>query len=74
MNRKRKILKEFGDEVRVGRARKKLSQEELAAALGIGPNAIRRVEHASNDVHFSTAIRLAEALNISIDALMEGTP
>ena len=71
MSRKYKILKEFGDGVRVGRARKKKSQMAIATELGIGANAVRRIEHGQNDVSFSTAVRLAEALDISIDALME---
>ena len=68
---KHRILKDFGDEVHNRRRAKKMTQRVLAEKVGIGQNAISRIEFGAHEPLFATAIRLAEALDMSIDALME---
>ena len=71
MSDKHRILKDFGDEVHLHRRARKMTQRELAHIVGIGQNAISRIECGAHEPLFATAVKLAEALNISIDALME---
>lgn len=60
-----------GDEIRMARLRRKLSQKELAEMCGITQAALCKIERGETDVKLSTLalIRSALALNITITTL-----
>ena len=74
MVHKEQILKEFGEEVYQNRRRQRLTQQQVAKAVGLSQNAISRMEKAQHEPLFATAVEVAQYLGFSIDALMENTP
>src|SRR5450631_4455808 len=57
----------------VGRAKARLSQQELAERSGVGRATISRIERAVGDVGIDVVDRLAAALGTSAYALLEPT-
>lgn len=50
----------------------KISQRDLAARLGASEQWISAVVRGRQSVHWSTAVRIAAALDVSLDALATG--
>ena len=51
-----------GDEIRMARLRRRMSQRDLAAACGITPAALCKIERGETDVKLSTLAILRSAL------------
>ena len=66
---KEKLLKKFGEKVKLKRAELKLSQEELAFKCGFDRTYISLVERGLRNTSFSNLSILAEGLNTTISSL-----
>jgi len=66
---KEKLLKKFGDKVKLKRAELKLSQEELAFKCGFDRTYISLVERGLRNISLSNLSILAEGLNTTISSL-----
>lgn len=53
------------------RERRLLTQAELASRSGVAETTINRLENARHEARFSTVRKLAEALSVEPQALME---
>ncbi len=69
-SRVRLYLSFVGENVRRGRRRRDLTQEQLAEAASLDVRFIRRVERGSVNLRFDTVIRVAEALDVEPGALL----
>ena len=63
------LLKRFGKKLAEIRKLKKLSQEELAWAAGIGDNQIGRIERGEHSPSLNTIFKIAKALEINTKEL-----
>jgi len=61
----------IGDEIRVARARRKLSRAALAEASGLSPKTVQRIENGERPADVSQMAAICGALNESIVALVE---
>lgn len=59
----RELLQRIGDNLRAERARRNLSQEDLAHLAGMGPTQVARMERGEVDSGVSKFVRLAIAMN-----------
>lgn len=64
MQKKRKILIQFGDNVRKARIAKKLSQEELAYLAEVHRTYIGMVERAEKNITLISIEKIASALGV----------
>ncbi len=62
----------FASNLKVFRAGKKISQEELANKIGIHPNHLSRYERGLASPSIDVVQKMAEAFEISIDQLVFG--
>jgi transcriptional regulator with XRE-family HTH domain len=62
----------FGQNLRAARGRSDLSQEALAAASGLHPTEISRLERGVRDVRLSTIVRIARGLDTPPATLLDG--
>jgi len=67
---KREILIKFGKKVREERARLGLSQEELASRAGVHRTYIGMIERAEKNITLENIEKIATALKIPLDKLM----
>lgn len=58
------IINEFGENLRLIRKSKKLSQPQLGHKADMSTNTINRIELGKTEASLTTIIRLAEALGI----------
>jgi transcriptional regulator with XRE-family HTH domain len=58
--------------IKTQRDRRRMTQEELAFAVGVHPTEISRLERNVRDQRFSTLVRLARALKIRPADLLDG--
>jgi transcriptional regulator with XRE-family HTH domain len=63
-------LQSFGRRLAALRVQRGLSQEELAAACGLGPGEVRRVERGLRDLSVIALADLAQALQLQPADLM----
>ncbi len=63
-------LQSFGRRLAALRVQRGLSQEELAAACGLGPGEVRRVERGLRDLSVIALADLAQALHLQPADLM----
>lgn len=61
----------IGDNVRRLRMENGLTQEELAEKALLSPKGIQKVEAGRNGMYVETFIRIASALNVSLDILAD---
>lgn len=61
---------EFGKLIRKARKNAKLTQENLAAAAGIGERFIRELEKGKPSCQFEKALLVAQMLGIKIEATL----
>ncbi len=70
MDRNDKVLKKFGRYLAALRKQKKLTIQELAAATGLRPQQLRRIEAGEVNILFTTIVSLSRGLGISPGVLM----
>ncbi len=68
--RKSELMELIGKNVRYYRIKRKMTQDELSNIIGKNPSAITRVESGQRMTSVRTLYAVAEALNISCDALL----
>ncbi|WP_396616105.1 helix-turn-helix domain-containing protein [Lysobacter soli] len=61
----------FGDAVRQARQRLGVSQEEMAAILGMHRTQLGHIEQGRKDCRLSTVMRLADALQLPLSSLLK---
>ena len=73
---KTELQKQIGNNVRHYRMEKKLTQDALAALVDINASAITRIEGGQRMMSVMTLKAVADALNVSCDALLNevGSP
>lgn len=67
---KEKALQEFGNRIRQSRNKKNWSQQELANKIGTSKSVISGYETGKNDPSQTVVLKLAKALDVSINYLM----
>ncbi|MEV6580302.1 helix-turn-helix transcriptional regulator [Streptomyces sp. NPDC051582] len=60
----------LGDRVRVARLHENLTQERLAERAGIDRSTLQRIERGTTDAKFSSLLRIAAVLRISVKSLL----
>ncbi|MFL1676786.1 helix-turn-helix transcriptional regulator [Paenibacillus thiaminolyticus] len=65
------VLELIGAKIRLYRLAKKWTQEDLAEAIGSTGSYIGQLERGEKNVRIQTLIKIADALDISIFALLE---
>lgn len=70
-NRQDPLLVALGEAIRRTRLSKEISQEKLALLAEVDRSYVGRVERGDNNVAVLTLARLARALDISIEQLMQ---
>lgn len=63
------IMDTFKNRLKAERSRQKLKQQDLASRCGIPYSTYRRYETETGDPPLSVAVKLAEALGVSLDYL-----
>jgi len=71
MDRKDELLKKFGSHLAALREERGLTIPELAAASGLTPAQLRRIEAGEVNILFTTVVSLSRGLKISPDLLMQ---
>jgi len=66
------LLKKFGENIRLHRARLGLSQEDFAERCGLHRTYIGSIERGERNVALVNIVRIANALDVSIATLFEG--
>lgn len=64
------LLFKIGQSVRYLRMKKGISQEELAFRAGLNMNSISTMERGLNNVKIKTLYRIAEALDVKIEEIL----
>ena len=67
---KKQILIKFGNRIREERIKLRLSQEELAEKAGVHRTYIGMIERAEKNITLGNIEKIAKALEISLDKLM----
>lgn len=67
---KDELLFKIGQSVRYIRMKKGISQEELAFRAGLNMNSISTLERGLNNVKIKTLYRIAEALNVKVEEIL----
>jgi ribosome-binding protein aMBF1 (putative translation factor) len=61
------LRQEVAAVIRAARARRRLSQAQVAAAAGCATRVVSQIETATIDTRFATVVRVAEAVGVVID-------
>jgi transcriptional regulator with XRE-family HTH domain len=64
----------LGDRLKSLREAAGLTQERLARAADVSVSAVAKIEHAGIDPAWSTVVRIARGLGVSLGAFDEDTP
>ncbi len=64
------LLIKFGENVKKHRLSQNLTQLDLAVRSGIDIRSLQRIEKAELSIRLVTAVRIAKALEISLDSLL----
>lgn len=67
-------LRTLAQNVRAARSRAGLSLEELSRRAQVSKGALVGLERAQGNPNFSTLVRLADTLGVSVSALLQGSP
>ena len=65
--------KVFGEFIREGRTLKKLSQQDLAAALGLNQSYLSRIEQGTRNVDFELAVKICSYLSLDLNDFLKLT-
>lgn len=63
------MMKVFGENVRIARSCRNLSQNKLSEYSGISRSSLSMIENHEIDIYFRTAQKIAKSLNISLPQL-----
>jgi transcriptional regulator with XRE-family HTH domain len=63
---------QFGRNLRMERQARGMSQEALADAAGVHISEVSRLERARRDPRLSTIVRIARALDLPVNRLLDG--
>ena len=63
-------LMQIGERIRAYRRRRKLNQTELGKLIGYSMNGIAKIEQGNSDPKFSSLLKIADALGVSIKSLV----
>lgn len=66
------LLDEVGARIARLRRERRLSQEALAAKVGVQPESISRCETGATTLSLSNLVRVSEALDVSLGDLLDG--
>ena len=69
---KTKVQEQLGYNIRKARLKSGVSQEELAAKVGIHRTYIGSVERGERNIGIMNIVKIAAALNIAVSELVEG--
>ena len=61
----------FGDVLKFLREERRLSQKDLATAIGVGHSTITKYERNERQPNFKTLIQVADYFNVSTDLLLD---
>lgn len=73
MGADKKLLVQFGKNLRACRKRARLSQEELSFRASLHRSEISSFEAGERESHLGTVVRLASALSVSVEDLLRGS-
>lgn len=68
------VLRAFGTKLRTARVRRDLSQERLAAVASLHRTHLGALELGQREPQLTTLLILADALEVSLDTLLDGVP
>lgn len=71
MSRIETVMITFGRNVQIARQSLNISQEELAFRAGLHRTYIGMVERAERSISLQNAKKIADALNLTLDSLLE---
>lgn len=71
MSRIETVMITFGRNVQIARQALNISQEELAFRAGLHRTYIGMVERAERSISLQNAKKIADALNLTLDSLLE---
>ncbi len=74
MSKKNKHLIELGDQIRVARKAKNLSQEQLALHAEIDRSYVGGIERGERNVSFLTLVKIAICLECDVSKFVKGIP
>jgi HTH-type transcriptional regulator/antitoxin HipB len=66
------VLQRFGENVRAARKARGWTQEDLSARTGLAVVQVSRIERGKREIRLTTLLRLAEALALRPDELLDG--
>jgi transcriptional regulator with XRE-family HTH domain len=69
--RDQELLNRIGARIRQARSARGLSQQDLAAVVGIEPETLSRVETGTSAMSLTNLARLAQALEVSLGSLLD---
>lgn len=69
--REQACSRHMGERLRLFRKARKLTQVELAELVGINPNYLGRVERGESTISFINLLRLADALEASLNEIID---
>ncbi|WP_073077925.1 helix-turn-helix domain-containing protein [Chitinophaga jiangningensis] len=69
MDEKQLILKRLGERIKAARKGQNLTQLDLEIVTGISNQDISKIEKGRKDLHFTTVVRIANALGITLNDL-----
>ena len=67
------MAKNIGEAIRTARVRLKLTQEDAASRAQMSPPAFNRLELGRGDPRWSTVVRVARGLGLTLDELAAGS-
>ena len=62
--------KSIGKRIKIARIKKDITQDKLSEEVGISPSHLSNIETGSTRLSLQTMVNLANALDVSIDALL----
>jgi len=65
------LITKLGSKLKSLRLEKEMTQMDVAAIVNLDPSAIRRYEKGRVEMGFTTLIKFAEALDVSVNELLK---
>lgn len=71
-NQENKNIKKMKNTINIERARRRMSQKQLAEELGVAPNTIHKIETNRSDPKVGLALRIARFFGLKVDDIFKG--